>query len=528
MYRKKYFTEIVSRASILGFDTILLEFENKIQIDWLRQAIHPDAWSTKDLTWFLRLCRAHRITVIPKVPLLGHLAWVLQWPWWAHLRENNDVSEICPHHPETATFTRKLLGEVLSLFPDAPAIHLGGDETESLGSCPRCQATGKTKARIYTDHYLPLIQQVEHSGRQAMMYGDMLLTYPEALEKIPKSVIVCDWDYWSGGQDGRWVWGLGHIRTSKELDKLPQPLAWYRKYLVGPKGRLKEFPYATFLKEKGFPVVLLPTARCGGDNYCAPMTLYHVQNAMAAARHVLGHQLDGIIITSWATRFNHLQTNWPSIAATAWTFREPEITAKEVSRRFSAEFFGLKCDAFFEILDAFKTLLPDLHAKAARPTYPNILHKYIEYLYRDPASAACRQVEQDYPAVKKSFHEGFRKLAELENRVRRNRSMFRHWVLAGKTLVHKVEVLPDLMRLSQKKSMSRGRREKMLREIDELVQEYKQVFGPTMPGTSLDMEIRLRFQEERELIHGGANDRIVRDFIHTGRVIQIKRDPSLP
>ena len=36
-------------------------------------------------------------------------------------------------------------------------------------------------------------------------------------------------------------------------------------------------------------------------------------------------------------------------------------------------------------------------------------------------------------------------------------------------------------------------------EIDELVAEYRGLFGRTMPTASLDFEIRIRFQETREL-----------------------------
>ena len=195
MPKREYIEAIIVQASTLGIDTILFEFENKLMIDWLKPAIHPEHWTLTDLYWFLKLTKRHKMTVIPMVPLMGHMEWILQWPWWQHMQENHDRMEICPSHPEAANFVKRLLQTVLDIFKDSPMIHIGGDETASLGSCPRCRATNKTKGQIYMEHYTPLIKQVESAGKRALIYSDMFCAYPDALNEILKSVIIIDWDY---------------------------------------------------------------------------------------------------------------------------------------------------------------------------------------------------------------------------------------------------------------------------------------------------------------------------------------------
>ncbi|MFA5863918.1 MAG: family 20 glycosylhydrolase [Phycisphaerae bacterium] len=465
-----------------------------------KSAIHPDAWSINDLKWFLQLCRNHHITVIPKVPLLGHMEWLLQWPWWSHLQENADRREICPTHPEVPIFVSKLLKEVLQIFPDAPCIHLGGDESFSLGTCQRCLDTGKTKSRIYLDHYLPLIQQVQAAGRRPMIYGDMILGHPEIMDNLPRSLVICDWDYWSGTGPGRNVWGYQGISKVAELKHFPPQFNRFRKYFTSPDDTLASFPYATFLKDEGFDVVLMPSARCMGDNYCTPRTWLHARNACAAGQKAAELGLEGLIITSWAVRFNPLETNWPSIAAGAWSYREPQLELEQISERFAFHFFGLDCTELFNIFDLLSPTLPDLQAHHANPYPPDIVHNYIHTLYKDPHSESCRFVAQNLSQIKKSYDLGLNKLQKLYDKVIRNRTMYQHWLLMAKTLKHKADRVVTLIELVQNRKLPRRGFNKILNEIEGLSAEYQKVLGKTILEVSLDMELRLRFEEVNELI----------------------------
>ncbi len=514
MPKKTYLKRILIRAKQLGVDTILLEFENKIYIDWLKQAIHPDCWQKNDLRWFQGLCKELALTIIPKVPLLGHMEWVLQWPWWAHLRENNDFHEICPNHPETPEFVRKLLQTVLDLFPDSPIIHLGGDETRSLGSCVSCQSTGKSKADIYLDHYLPLIRMVESSGRRAMIYSDMILSHPQALNKLPRSVIIADWDYWSGAEDFARVWGQGLegknlIRKKDDFDKLPHSLQKFKKYFFEKDGCLVPFPYVRFLQEMGLDVVVFTAARCDGDNYCAPRTIWHIKNTIAGSRKAATANCLGTVITSWAVRFNHFETNWPAIFAGAYAYQNPKITItlEELSHLFARTFF--KCDwpsCFFD-LDLLSATLPDIQSAPhfdgiyADPYPPDIIHRYIEYIYRDPKSHHTRQAKKLLTQTKANYVKGYNILCRREKDIRKNQLAYSIWKLSAKTLVHKANVLPTIMDIAQGGSASANIRRKFLREVTSLTKDYDNIFGQTFKVASLAMEIALRFSEETELLH---------------------------
>lgn len=500
MFKKSFLAFFVRQAAALGVNTILLEFENKIKFPWLGQAVHPDAWKIDEVRDFCRLCKKYNITVIPKVPLMGHMRWILQWPQWAHLQENGNPDELCPNHPESVAFTHRLLDDVMELFPDAPAIHIGGDETHSLGTCRRCLATQKSKGDIYIGHYIPLIRRIEKTGRRAMIYGDMLLSHPQTLDHLPKSTMICDWDYSSGGQPGRWIWGYKYVRTADELAAIPKIYDVYRDYLATPGGDLREFPYSLYLKDKGFDVILLSSARHAGDNYCAPRTIYSTKCCMAAAKHAVAHKLQGVIITSWAIRFNHLQTSWPAFAAAAWAYSNPSLTIEQAGRRFAEEYFGLKDIDVLPIFDMLSPFLPDLAAKACTPYPPDIIHKYLKAMYSGGNSADFIFAKQHVTENAESYKAGLNSLLKLQDKIRRNKDMFDHWLLAAKTLCHKAKALPTIFSIVQKKPCSLKVRKELMKEVDLLCEAYKLIFGKTLKKASFDMEIMLRFYEERELL----------------------------
>ncbi len=506
--KKQYLKRILIQAKRFGIDTILLEFENKIYIDWLKQAIHPDCWRLKDVKWFRELCSELNLTIIPKVPLMGHMEWILQWPWWAHLRENNDFHEICPNHPETPEFVKRLLADVIKLFPDSPIIHLGGDETGSLATCQRCRNTRKSKAQIYIEHYLPLISQVQAAGKRAMIYSDMILAHPKALDDLPRDVIIADWDYWSGTGElnGARVWGYGFVSDKKEFDRSAKSYRKFKKYIFDKTGKPVSFPYVDFLQEQGFDVVIFTSARCGGDNYCVPKSLYHIKNTYAGSIKARGNQCMGTLITSWAVRFNHFETNWPAIFSGAYTYFNPSITIEELSEIFAEQFFGCHWKTCFEDLDLLSDILPDLQSAPhfdglyADPYPPDIVHRYVKYLYQDSNSQYAKNAKSKLPYVSKKYKKGYKILEKRDSSIRKNKLAYEIWKLSAKTLVHKAEALPVIMNISQGKAVPSGTRAKLLRNIGVLEGKYRQIFGKTFKPISLQMEIDMRFKEERELI----------------------------
>jgi len=75
------------------------------------------------------ICRD--IEVIPCIQTLGHLGQMLQWPQYAHLRDNSEV--LLAEYEPTYEFLDKLISAATAPFR-SKRIHLGMDEVKFFGT----------------------------------------------------------------------------------------------------------------------------------------------------------------------------------------------------------------------------------------------------------------------------------------------------------------------------------------------------------------------------------------------------------
>jgi hypothetical protein len=136
------------------------------------------------------------LQLVPFLNLLGHMEGFLRCVEGAAFAEEPARGmQGCPSNPAFARFCQGLLDDALTAF-DSEIVHLGGDETEQLGRCPRCQ--GRSPASLYSGHLAPLIERTVAAGRRPALWGDMLLAHPEATSDLPKQTLVFDWQYFGG------------------------------------------------------------------------------------------------------------------------------------------------------------------------------------------------------------------------------------------------------------------------------------------------------------------------------------------
>jgi hypothetical protein len=95
-----------------------------------------------------------------------------------------------------------MIGEVSAAF-SSKFFHMGGDEAYQMGSCPKCAAWVKehSLAELYALHYGRLNDIIRKQGKQAMMWGDMILNHREMADMLPKDMIMFDWHHIGGSPD---------------------------------------------------------------------------------------------------------------------------------------------------------------------------------------------------------------------------------------------------------------------------------------------------------------------------------------
>jgi N-acetyl-beta-hexosaminidase len=167
-----------------------------------------DAFDADDLKALDAFCHEHFIELVPSFTCFGHLGRILSLPQYRDLAE---VEFPAPSW-EAATWLQRLRGATLnSRDPDAqellrhildeflpcfssPRFNLCGDETHDLGKSSPGASPGEIACQ-YNDHIRFLRKEAARHGKSLMLWGDMLLHHPDAIDDLPVGCEILDWAY---------------------------------------------------------------------------------------------------------------------------------------------------------------------------------------------------------------------------------------------------------------------------------------------------------------------------------------------
>ncbi|KAI9305224.1 glycoside hydrolase superfamily [Cunninghamella echinulata] len=159
------------------------------------------------------------IEAIPCIQTLGHLGQVLQWPHYAHLRDNTEV--LLAEFEPTYEFIERLISAATGPFR-SKRIHLGMDETYGLGEGRYRQIFGyKEPTKIFLQHLNRVMEICSRYSLQPMIWSDMLFCLAaknnslqgyydqdnnpansgELVESMPSDIDLVFWDYYHTNQD---------------------------------------------------------------------------------------------------------------------------------------------------------------------------------------------------------------------------------------------------------------------------------------------------------------------------------------
>jgi hypothetical protein len=205
-FQRRMIEGVLARHKI---NTLFLECES---IAWeSHPELNPQGTKPADVADLVRWANEHFIEVIPQIQSLGHCEyWLLKTH--PELAENPaSPYNSCPSNPETYRLLFDLYREVEAIFHPR-YFHIGHDELNNdFGICPRCK--GKSPSQLFADEVQKLHDYWAERKVPIMLWSDMLLApteelrkqgacnggpplnIAEALPKLPKDVIICDWHY---------------------------------------------------------------------------------------------------------------------------------------------------------------------------------------------------------------------------------------------------------------------------------------------------------------------------------------------
>ena len=175
-----------------------------------------DALEPCDIIEFDRYCAERGIELVPSVSTFGHLYTALRSLDLRDLGEFPEDAdrpfsfiERMAHHTLNIADERALklsytlIDSYLELFR-TKKFNICADETFDLGKGrSRRYAERVGVAAMYADYVSALCRHLSEQGHEPMMWGDIALEMPEILGRLPKDVVMLNWEYSPNVTDGK-------------------------------------------------------------------------------------------------------------------------------------------------------------------------------------------------------------------------------------------------------------------------------------------------------------------------------------
>ena len=179
---------------------------------------HIDLWggsnalSNEDILKLDQYCYDNFIELVPSLSCFGHMYKVLRSQRKQHLNELNvNGSEYAlsqrdrmwhytldAKNIEAYNFVTELITEYSQLFR-SNKFNICCDETFDLGMGKN--ADEGDKGKLYVNFLNKIISHVLKLDKTPMLWGDVIINYPELIEQIPKNIIFLNWDYSDDGKE---------------------------------------------------------------------------------------------------------------------------------------------------------------------------------------------------------------------------------------------------------------------------------------------------------------------------------------
>jgi len=446
-FRGDYLKQELKMLADLGYNTIIWEVENNIKWETCPECVSPDAFTKEEFKEILAWSRKLGLEPIPLLQTIGHCEYVLKNKKYEPLKELPDrIDQYCPRNPEVVPFLQKWIHEYLDVFGDVKFFHLGADEAYSLGKCPRCSAYAEehSLSDLFISHMNAMTQPLIEKGIRPVIWGDMILHHPEALDKLSKKVVIFDWlyDRYCGSGEVQ-VWGQGN-RGRDDLDAGTLERFGVFLYPFGDEPGRDPDPFYTadYLEAHGFDVVICPSSSSYGDSVFAPRAFYHMRNTYDSFHKGLSGKRKGAVLTSWTVHLFPWELQAPTIELPDFIINNPNGKIDSYQDDYVRKHFGVDDPRFFaaagrlakrglfnwaEDLGFFKDALP-----APKEFVVNRLDGIAKKGELAEELKTCENRLEEY-------RKGFAMFGEILKVVKKGQDELKFWDLAARNLINRAE-----------------------------------------------------------------------------------------
>ena len=318
------FLQDLSRGQVLtlpGFQR-LVQALGAFRYNWLTFNLehnfgyskHPSIWegddalSPQEALALAELCREYFIEVVPMQQSLGHCRGILNKPKYRPLAFDDKLLwSLDPRKDEIYALLSDLYQEQAQCFPGKYFL-VGCDEPFDLKKNWKPEnAGGKQFPEAYIEHLLKLHKIISGLGRKMMVWGDIFVSHPELIPRVPDDATIINWQY-----------GTSQLEKEEFYEQKTRAVAESRK----------DFYVATCTWSYARLFPELKTMEHNNRNFLNVGERLSAQGALLTNWGDMGHmQLLGYVAMPLAF-----------FAMNAW--KKSELTIEEFSHDFSQYFFN--------------------------------------------------------------------------------------------------------------------------------------------------------------------------------------------
>lgn len=207
------FKRMIDLAWENGYNTLILQLTSTIDFDSLKfmDTETTKKYSKKDINLLINYAQAYGLEVIPEVKLLTKQQKTFDFKEESLLFNEETYN---PNNPEVYEHAFALIDEIIEMN-DFNYFHIGHDEV--YGSDKRTKNVEALDQDNFVQDVIKLNKYLKSKNVKIMMWADMLWdrkkfkiaqagvkyleSYENAINGIPKDIILCDWHYKSNSKD---------------------------------------------------------------------------------------------------------------------------------------------------------------------------------------------------------------------------------------------------------------------------------------------------------------------------------------
>jgi len=305
---KDYVFSFIRTLAHYKINMLIWEWEDKFAYRSHPEIGAPGAFTMEEMQEFTRYARKYNIQIIPLVQGLGHVSYILKHPVNKHLREiESNNWGFCPLRKGTYDLMDDLMDEAAEATPGSEYIHIGCDETYSLGKGISCGCR----------------EMYEKEGGYALrqVYINKIAGKVKSLHRIPIA--------WDGGYDpkekvkpadGLFVWGGEDMVRDSAALQMGYPL-----YIYDPNPGIEHLFLPYFYRENGKDSV----------------TPHLEDSYTVLSRAAVSGKFTGMISTSWNCSGVHNQIwmlRYITAAEYSWNGHKPGL--EEFKDSYFMNYYG--------------------------------------------------------------------------------------------------------------------------------------------------------------------------------------------